>query len=164
MSMKSALSTFPPSFLAIALASVPVDAATASASFSVSVTIQATCAVSASSMRFGSYDGTAVSATSTVSVKCTHSTPYNVGLSAGLAPGAAVTDRKMIGPRSALLGYSLRSDADGIVNWGQTVGVDTVAGTGNGSDQMFSVLGQIPAGQYVVSGAYADTITVTVTY
>jgi spore coat protein U-like protein len=29
---------------------------------------------------------------------------------------------------------------------------------------MFSVLGQIPAGQYVVSGAYADTITVTVTY
>jgi spore coat protein U-like protein len=115
-------------------------------------------------MKFEPYDGRAVSATSTVSVKCTHSTPYNVGLSAGLAPGATVADRKMIGPGSALLEYSLRSDADGIVNWGQTVGVDTVAGTGNGSAQILSVLGQIPGGQYVVGGAYADTITVTVTY
>ena len=139
MSMKSALSTFPPSFLAIALASVPVDAATASASFSVSATVQAACAVSASSMRFGSYDGRAVSATSTVSVNCAPSTPYNVGLSPGLAPGAPVAGRKMIGPGSALLGYSLRSGAGGIVNW-------------------------VPAGQYVAGGAYADTITVTVTY
>jgi spore coat protein U-like protein len=164
MSMKSALSIFSTSFLAVALAPGQVDAATTSASFSVSVTVQAACAISASSMRFEPHDLRSVSATSTVSVNCIPSTPYNVGLSAGLAPGATVANRKMIGPGSALLGYSLQSDAGGIVNWVQTVGVDTVAGTGKGSVRKLSVLGQIPAGQYVADGAYADTITVTVTY
>jgi spore coat protein U-like protein len=70
----------------------------------------------------------------------------------------------MIGPNSSLLGYSLRSNTGGSVNWGHTVGVDTVSGTGSGSVQTLSVLGQISAGQSVQNGPYADTITVTVTY
>jgi spore coat protein U-like protein len=162
--MKSALSVVALGLLAFGLAPRLAVAATASTSFGVTATVQATCLVSASSMRFGIYTGAAVNATAAVSVNCTNSTPYNVGLSAGLAPGATVANRKMIGPGSALLGYALTSNSQGLVNWGQTAGTDTVAGTGNGSVQALSVHGQIPAGQYVPAGAYADVVTVTVTY
>jgi spore coat protein U-like protein len=164
MSARHALSVLVLGILTFNLAPETAGAATATASFGVSVTVQATCLVSASSMNFGAYTGTALSATSAISVNCTNSTPYNVGLSAGLAPGATVHHRMMVGPGSALLSYALSSNSRGIVNWGKTVGADTVAGTGNGTPQALSVHGQIGAGQFVASGTYSDTITVTVTY
>jgi spore coat protein U-like protein len=70
----------------------------------------------------------------------------------------------MTGPGSALLGYSLFSDSARTVNWGQTVGTDTVTGTGNGTAQALTVYGDVPAGQYLAPGSYSDTITATVTY
>jgi spore coat protein U-like protein len=70
----------------------------------------------------------------------------------------------MTGPGAAVLGYSLFSDAARTVNWGQTIGTDTVTGTGNGSAQAITVYGQATAGQFVAPGAYTDTITATVTY
>jgi len=115
-------------------------------------------------MAFGTYTAAAASSTSTVSVTCTNTTPYNVGLNAGSAAGATVTTRSMTGPGSALLGYSLFSDSARIVNWGQTIGTDTVTGAGNGSAQALTVYGQVAAGQYLAPGAYTDTITATVTY
>ena len=48
--------------------------------------------------------------------------------------------------------------------WGNTVSTDTVAGTGNGSGQSYTVYGRIPAQTTPAPGNYADTITVTVTY
>ena len=75
-----------------------------------------------------------------------------------------MTTRKMTGPASALLSYALFSDSARTVNWGQTIGTDTVTGTGNGSIQAITVYGQAAAAQYVAPGAYADTITATVTY
>jgi spore coat protein U-like protein len=151
-------------FLTIICSSRHTPAATATAAFGVSVTVQSACVASASSMRFGTYNGAMVNATSTISVECTHSTPYNVGLSEGMAPGATVSSRKMTGPGSALIGYTLRPPGNELRNWGHTIGVDTVSGTGSGSAQTFSVLGRIPAGQDVQDGAYADTVTVTVSY
>jgi spore coat protein U-like protein len=162
--MKSPLSVFALGFLALGLAPRPVVAATASASFGVSATVLATCLVSAAPMRFGTYTGVAVSGTSSVSVTCTNPTPYNVGLSSRLAPGAAVVTPKMIGFVSGLLGFGLASNSQGTVNQGQTVGADTLAGTGNDSAQTLSVEGQVSAGQYVASSGYGDTITVAVTY
>ena len=127
-------------------------------------TVQATCLVSATPLAFGTYTGTQATSSSTVSVTCTNTTPYNVGLNAGGTTGATVSSRSMIGPGSALLGYSLFSDSARTSNWGQTIGTDTVTGTGNGSAQALTVYGQVAAGQYVAPGAYADTITATVTY
>lgn len=164
MSVKFALSTFAPGLLALFLTSGRALAVTPTTSFSVTATVQATCLVSATTLTFGTYTGTSVNGTSTVSVTCTDATPFNVGLNPGLATGATVTNRKLTGPGSALLGYSLFSNSQETVNWGQTVGVDTVAGIGNGSAQTLAVYGHIPAGQCVAPGAYADTITVTVTY
>ena len=163
-SLKTGLCAFALSFLALGLASRPAVAATVTTTFGVTATVQATCLVSATAMAFGTYTGVVANSTSTVSVTCTNTTPYNVGLSAGLATGATVIARKMTGPASALLGYALFSDAARTVNWGQTVGTDTVTGTGNGSAQAITVYGQTAATQFVAPGAYTDTITATVTY
>ena len=70
----------------------------------------------------------------------------------------------MTGPASALLGYKLFRDSGRTLNWGNTVGTDTVSGTGNGIAQLLTVYGQVPAGQFPRPGNYADTITATITY
>jgi spore coat protein U-like protein len=162
--MKSALPAAALGLLVLGVATQSAVAATVTTTFGVTATVQATCLVSATALAFGTYTGAVATSTSAVSVTCTNTTPYNLGLSAGLATGATVTTRKMTGPASAVLGYSLFSDAARTVNWGQTIGTDTVTGTGNGSAQAITVYGQATAGQFVAPGAYTDTITATVTY
>jgi spore coat protein U-like protein len=160
--MKSAFSVLALGLLASGLAPRTAVAATVSASFGVTATVQAACSVSASTMTFRPYAAAAVSATPTPSVTCTNPTPYNVSLS--MALGATAATRKMTGSGSAVPGYALSSNSHGTANWGQPVRTDTVAGTGNGSEQTLSVYGRILAGEHAASGAYADVITVTVTY
>jgi spore coat protein U-like protein len=162
--VKSALPAITLGILALGLTPIAAIAATATTTFSVTATVQATCLVSATPMAFGTYTGAGATSTSAVSVTCTNTTPYNVGLSAGSATGATVTTRSMTGPGAALLGYALFSDAARTVNWGQTIGTDTVTGTGNGLAQAITVYGQAAGSQYVAPGAYTDTITATVTY
>jgi spore coat protein U-like protein len=151
-------------FLALGPASMPAAASAATATFLVSTSVAATCTVSTTPLAFGSYTGVLSQATATGTVTCTNTTPYNIGLSAGLATGATVTSRQMTGPGGALLTYSLFSDTGRTINWGMTVGTDTVAMVGNGLGQPVTVYGQIPAGQYFAPGLYSDTIAVTVTY
>lgn len=137
---------------------------TATTTYSVTVIIAKACSVSATNLAFGTYTRALIQATSTISVNCTNLTPYNVGLNAGAATGATVTNRSMTGPGSALLKYQLFSNSGHTTNWGNTVGTDTVAGTGNGATQPLTVYGQIPALEFTAQGSYTDTITVTVTY
>jgi spore coat protein U-like protein len=162
--MKSTLPTAALACLALGFAPTSAFAATATTTFAVSATVQATCIVSASAMGFGTYTGVAIPTTSTVSITCTNTTPYNVGLNAGLATGATVSARKMTGPAGALLNYALYSNAGRTTNWGTTIGTDTVTGTGNGSAQAITVYGQLAASQYLAPGLYSDTITAIVTY
>ncbi len=136
----------------------------ATTTMAVSTTVQATCTVSATPLAFGTYSGASLNATSTISSTCTNTTAYNIGLSAGTATGATVTNRKMTGPSSSVLGYKLFSDSGRTINWGNTIGTNTVSRTGTGAAQSLTVYGQIPASQYVVPGSYADTVTVTLTY
>lgn len=142
----------------------PVEAATATTTFQVTATVNATCLISATNLAFGAYAGTQTDVNSTVTVTCTNTTPYAVGLNAGTFAAATVTTRRMSGTDANGLAYSLFQDAARTVNWGNTVGTDTVAGTGNGSAQALTVYGRVPAGQFVAPGAYADTITATVTF
>ena len=148
----------------LSLIAAPLLAATATTTMGVTSTVQATCLISATSLAFGTYTGVQVDATGTVSVTCTNTTPYNVGLSAGLATGATVTTRKMTGPSGALLNYALFSDTGRTTNWGNTVSTDTVTGTGNASSQALTVYGREAASQFVTPGSYNDTITATITY
>lgn len=150
--------------LILGLASSSAFAATNTATIGVSATVQATCLISASPLAFGDYTGLVLGSSTTVSVTCTNTTPYNVGLDTGLGTGATITVRKMTGPGSAVLNYGLYQDSAYSKNWGQTIGTDTVAKTGTGSAQSITVYGQVTASQYVAPGAYGDTITATVTY
>jgi spore coat protein U-like protein len=148
--------------LALGLAPTSAVAATVTTTFAVTATVQATCLVSATGMAFGTYTGVLATSTSAVSVTCTNTTPYTVGLDAGTATGATVTTRKMANG-AQLLSYALFSDSLHTTNWGNTTG-SWVSGIGNGSVQPLTVYGQVAAGQYVTPGAYLDTITATVTY
>ena len=162
--VRSALPATVLGVLALSLASMPAAASTQTATFLVSTSVASTCTISTTPLSFGSYTGVLSQAMASGTITCTNTTPYNVGLSAGLSTGATVTSRKMTGPGGALLAYSLFSDAGHTINWGVTVGTDTVHMVGNGLGQPVTVYGQIPAGQYFAPGLYSDTITVTVTY
>jgi spore coat protein U-like protein len=134
--------------------------------FTVQMTITASCVInSAGTLNFGSQGvlTSAVPATSTIQVQCTNTTPYNIGLDAGTATGATVTTRKMTNAGNTI-SYALYSNAGMTTNWGNTVGTDTVAATGNGAAQSYTVYGQVPAQATPAPATYTDTITVTVTY
>ncbi|MGC1422516.1 MAG: spore coat protein U domain-containing protein [Terracidiphilus sp.] len=136
---------------------------TATTSFTVTVTIVAACTISASALSFGVYAGVTTNATSTMIVNCTTNAPYYVGLNAGTATGATVTTRKMTSGAHTL-NYSLYSNSAHTTNWGNTVGTDTVAGSGTGANQSLTVYGQIPGAQTLFPGSYSDSITATITY
>jgi len=128
------------------------------------VTVSPSCAVAANNLQFGSYAGAAIDATTSLSLTCTSTTAYNIGLSAGTSGGATVSSRAMTGPGTDTLSYQIFQDSAHSANWGNTVASDTVAGTGTGAAQLVTVYGYIAAGQLIAPGAYSDTVTVTVTY
>jgi len=140
------------------------SASPSSFQFGVNATVLSTCAVSATALNFGTYAGALINNTSVLTVTCTNTTVFNIGLNAGTATGATVTTRKMTGPASATLNYKLFRDGALTQNWGNTVGTDTLLSQSNGTALQYSVFGQMPAGQSLKPGSYTDTITATVTY
>lgn len=153
--------------LVLGLAGSEVPAQTSTTTFQVTATISASCSVTASNLGFGSYNplsGSLLTGTSTVTANCTSSTPYTIGLDAGSAPGATVTTRRMQSGGNEL-NYSLFRDAARSLNWGNTPGVDTVAGTGTGGAQAITVYGAVPASQTSLPPAsYSDTVTATINF
>ena len=162
--VKSALSVTAVGILALGLIPTPANASTATATFIVSTSIQATCLISTTPLSFGTYTGLTLASTSTVTVTCTNGTHWDITLNAGTGIGATASNRSMTGPGGALLSYQLTQDSGHTVNWGNTVDVDAVEGTGTGLGQTQTVYGQVAAGQYFAPGIYSDTITATVTY
>ena len=142
----------------------PFLSAVVTTTFTVTATVLATCTLSATALSFGIYTGLVRDVASTLTITCTNTTTYNVGLDAGTATGATVTTRKMTGPTSAKLNYAMYRNSTRTLNWGNTVGSDTLSSTGNGSAQLSNVFGRLAGGQVVPVGAYSDTIIVTVTY
>lgn len=141
-------------------------ATTTSTTFTVSVTLAATCTInSASALNFGNQGilSANVDQTSTIQVTCTNTTPYNIGLDAGTGTGATVATRKLTSG-GATVNYTLYSDSGRTTVWGNTIGTNTVAATGNGTGQNYTVYGRVPSQTTPAPGTYTDTITVTVTY
>ncbi len=72
--------------IAATISSAPAYAGTQTANFTVSADVAANCTISATNLDFTAYDPTSATdkdATSTVSVLCTNSSAWNIGLSAG---------------------------------------------------------------------------------
>jgi spore coat protein U-like protein len=155
------------SFACGSIAVPSVNAATTTASFGVSITILQACAItSANNLSFGSNNNSLsadTDATSTIGVICTATTPYNIGLNQGSTAGSSVTNRRMTDGTS-LVNYNLYRESARLTNWGNTVGTDTVGGTGTGLPVSTTVYGRVPIQTSPAPGTYTDTITVTVTY
>lgn len=141
-------------------------AATDTDTFQVTATVVSSCDVDAADMGFGSYDpvsATPLDASTTMQVRCTNGTGYVIALNPGTGSGATTASRRMTNGANTL-SYSLYQDVGRTALWGQSGGVDTVAGTGNGAAQNLTIYSRAPAYQTAPAGAYADTITVTLTY
>jgi len=153
--------------LSPAIAPWEADASTTTtASMGVTASILPSCGVTALPLVFGIYSPTQpgnTTAATTVAVTCTNGTPYNVGLNAGSGSGATVTTR-ILTSGSNTLTYSLYSDSGYSTLWGNTIGTNTVTGTGTGLAQTINVYGSINALQAVPAGIYTDSITVSLTY
>lgn len=148
---------------------------------------QATCAalgviacsatVSATPLPFGNYDPNSSSAKDISNSITVTSTAYGVGLlttigytiSLNQGVNGSATTRQMVGGSAATpLGYNLFTNS----NYDQVWSVDSVSDgftvlatvIGTQVTRNYAVYGRIPPKQYVSTGAYADTITVTVSY
>jgi spore coat protein U-like protein len=157
-------------FAVAALSCLPsadrAHALTATSTFTVQMTVTTSCVInSTSTMDFGTVGVLTANwdTTSTLAVQCTNTTPYDIGLDAGLGSGATVAVRKMTNG-SKTVNYSLYSDAARTVVWGNTINTDAVHAIGNGASQSYTVYGRVPAQTTPAPAAYTDTITVTVTY
>src|SRR5262249_38540514 len=144
----------------------PSNAASVTSTLTVQMTLTASCVInSASTLNFGNHGVLVanVDSTSTLRVQCTNGTPYNIGLNAGTGSGATIAARKMTSGSSPI-NYSLYRNNARTNVWGSTIGTNTVAATGNGAAQSYTVYGRVPPQTTPAPATYTDTITVTVTY
>jgi spore coat protein U-like protein len=134
--------------------------------FDVTMKIIADCTIAANALDFGQTQGVlaaTVSVSTTMSVTCTNTTPYNLGLNAGSGTGSTTAVRYMSGTggNTATVRFNLYQSA-GATNWGNTQGTDTKAGTGSGVAQTITVYGEVPAQLTPQPDTYRSTITATV--
>jgi spore coat protein U-like protein len=128
-------------------------------------TILSNCSVSATGVNFGSSGPITsnVDAAGTVTVQCTNSTPYTVALNGGSSGASDPTKRKM-SKAAETITYGLYQNSARSQAWGSTVGTNTVAGTGTGSNQALTVYGRVASQTTPSPGTYTDSVIVTVTY
>jgi spore coat protein U-like protein len=147
----------------------PADATTSiTQSLSVSMTITAQCIFTSTTptLAFASNGVLTanVDATATVSVQCTNSLPFNIGLDAGTTTGGTTTTRLMAGGSSETIQYKLFQDANHMTNWGNTIGTDTNSLTGTGAAVNYTIYGRVAPQSTPSASSYTDTVTITVTY
>jgi spore coat protein U-like protein len=156
--------TFPPSCTSGGDGGSSVDNAFP---FTATADVPAECrAYATSDLAFGTLPGLIaadVDQDTTFSMTCTGRTAWNVGLDNGLNASGSVR-RMRRGAGTDHVAYELYTTAARTVRWGNTIGTDTVTGTGTGSAQSLVFHGRIPAPQSVPAGSYSDTVTVTITY
>ena len=160
------------SIAASMVGSTVVQAATATANMTVQLTVTASCTINAATLDFGNATllATLIDATTTLSVTCTNTTPYSIGLDNGVNFSASRRMRQ--GATANYIGYAIYTDAARTNPWTTASSSTTCTaanscflGTGNGSAQSISVYGRVPAlGTAPTPGAYTDTVTMTVTY
>lgn len=102
-----------------------------------------------------------VDRTTAIGLVCTGRTAWQIGLNNGL--NASGTVRRMRNAGGQFVAYELYRNSPRTLRWGNTLGSDTLTGTGTGTAQSLTVYGRV-APQTPNVGTYSDTIVVTVTY
>jgi len=161
----------------IAGLSFQASAAETSATFQVTATVASSCAITgASNLEFGAYDPVVANATaektassSGISVRCNGGTTARVSIDQGLNKAAGSTcaapARAMVDGLGNKMNYAIGTAAN--ISRSQ-IGCDNpiiVPLTFSQlQTQTLGLFGAIPAAQNVPVGAYADTLTVTVSF
>ena len=146
------------------------QAATKTDGIQVSANVAKNCIISAPDINRGYFDGTNdLNASSVISIRCTASTPFAVGLSTG-SSGVYANRTLVFGADT--LNYNLFDSATGGTIWGDGAN-STFAWSGTGSGmalanaQTQTVYGRLLATANsgpVAAGAYLDDIVATITY
>ena len=154
-------------FFCLGFSISPAFAAIQTTSMLISVNVMPDCIITATPLVFGLYNPNAVTSTKSISrlkVLCTLNTPYNIAIDQGAGDSATTRLRMMSGPGAKAIQYTLSQNPTHTINWGNTVGVDTVGGNGRGVPQYIIVYGEIPAKQNVTPGAYRDVVNVSIIF
>ncbi|MDR3452689.1 MAG: spore coat U domain-containing protein [Rhodoferax sp.] len=142
--------------------------------FTVMATVIKQCQVTAgatSNINLGTVPSTATntSGTNNISVSCTSTTPYYIGLSPNSTASTtgAGTMSGTIGGNTDKVPYQLYSNAGLSAVWGNTATSTSVgngvSGTGTGLAQSIPVWAKAPSANYTPD-SYSDTVTVNVNY
>lgn len=130
------------------------------------------CTASTSGVSFGSYNPGSSSpndASGTVTLSCTGVVSLLGTIDIAASPGTSgnATARQMA-QGADRLNYNLYTDSNRASVWGTgSGGTGTISATLNGLlvfSQSVTVFGRLPAQQWVRTGAYSDSVIVTITY
>lgn len=153
---------------AVGAAPFTANADTSTSTFQVQIQIISSCTVTAgsgSNINFGIHTASATTytGTSNLSVTCDSGVPYNIGL-LPTNTGATVNGTGNMKSGSNTVPYTLWQNSGTTTVWGNTIGTNTLTGTGSGAAQSIPVYAKATttAGQAV--GTYTDTVNVTLTY
>lgn len=154
--------------MALAAGPAPALAGNSSTVMPVAATLLENCLVTATPMAFGDItltDGAAIDSTSLIALTCTPNASYEVALNYGGNPQGSVRRMKNL-LSNDYVAYAIYSDAARTTPWGNSSGTDTVAGSvGLLGTATLTAYGRIPAGTPIAAaGAYADVVTVTVSF
>ena len=157
--------------ISLLLVSFVSQAATVVGTLPVTSTVTAACVLGTIvPINFASYSSlssTATTTTGSITITCTNGASYNLGLDQGQGVGASANNPRIMtvtGLGIGTLNYSLFQDAAFSVVWGNTIGTNTLAGTGTGLPTTKTVYASIAAGQTAPPGSYKDSVTITATF
>lgn len=135
--------------------------------FTPTATVINNCYVTTAPVNFGSATtlGGSLTANGAIKATCTMSDSYTIKLNAGGTSGATLADRRMQGPGTNVAHYQLYTNSGLTTVWGDgTSSTSTVTGTGNATQQSYTVYGRVQSQTTPAPGSYSDAVTVTVTY
>lgn len=150
----------------LSCAGITIGSTIIPATFTFSAKLTPDCTISTGALNFGTVGvlSAAKDAQTSMSVTCTKSTPYSIGLNDG-QQGTSPTARRMkLG--SQMVTYGLYKDSPRTLPWGgPSYGAAfVVGGTGAGTAQSLTIYGRVPAQTTPSPGAYGDQVIATVTY
>ena len=130
----------------------------------VSASVPKKCLITGNTLNFGTVNNlsSAIDSSTNLSVICSNTLSYSIGLDNGLNALTPTTRKMKQG--SNTVSYSLYRDAVRTLNWGSTIGSDTLSGTGTGLNVSVPVYGRVPVQTTPPPATYVDTVVVTVTY
>ncbi|MBD2145949.1 spore coat U domain-containing protein [Sphaerospermopsis sp. FACHB-1194] len=149
----------------------PAMAGTATSNITVSTTVIHSCSISTTPLAFGDYDPivthatTHLDATATVTTTCSNGggTYIRLGQGANAATGSTNVspERRLKSSINEYINYNIYQNSGRTTIWGNTL--DTSPNPmGNGSAQVTTIYGRIPAGQTADDTTYSDTVVATV--